>query len=152
MTIPTPLASGPRQLAGGLHHVEYVMGTAVAFDIRDGANTAGVRAATDWLRHVDATFSTYRFDSTISRLGRGELHLDDVPDEVQSVLYLYERMRHDSHGAFDAFAVPAPNGTTLDPSDVVKGWAIERAAEILEQHGHTDFLINAGGDIGIRGE
>ena len=34
-------------------------------------------------------------------------------------------------GAFDAFAVPAPNGTMLDPSGLVKGWSIERAAELL---------------------
>ena len=47
--------------------------------------------------------------------------------------------------------MPAPNGTTLDPSGVVKGWSIERAAHILEAHGHTDFAINAGGDIAIRG-
>jgi thiamine biosynthesis lipoprotein len=128
------------------------MGTAIAFDIEDSTESAGVRDAIEWLRHVDATFSTYRPDSTISRLGRGELHFAEVSDEVQSVLFLCERLRHASHGAFDAFAVPAPNGTSLDPSGVVKGWAIERAVEILEQHGHTDFLVNAGGDIAVRGE
>jgi thiamine biosynthesis lipoprotein len=153
MTTPGPLATTPRQMAGsGLHHVEHVMGTAVAFDIGGSTETAGVRAAVEWLHHVDATFSTYRPESTISRLGRGELGFPEVSEEVQSVLFLCERLRHDSHGAFDAFAVPAPNGTTLDPSGVVKGWAIERAVELLEQHGHTDLLVNAGGDIAARGE
>jgi thiamine biosynthesis lipoprotein len=139
------------QHAGGAHHIESVMGTAVAFDIRDTAGNAGLDDAVAWLHHVDETFSTYRMDSPISRLGRGEITLEDVSDEVRSILFLCERLRAETNGAFDALAVPAPNGTNLDPSGVVKGWSIERAAEILERHGHTDFLINGGGDIAIRG-
>jgi thiamine biosynthesis lipoprotein len=149
-TQPAGLAA-PTQSERGQHHVEQVMGTAVGFDIRDAADEGGLQAAIAWLHHVDATFSTYRFDSPISRLGRGELHLDDVSEEVRSVLLLCERLRRETDGAFDALAVPAPNGTNLDPSGVVKGWSIERAAELLEGHGHTDFLINAGGDIAVRG-
>lgn len=127
------------------------MGTAVVFDIRDTSDRGGVAAAVAWLHHVDATFSTYRVESPISRLGRGEIGLDDVSEEVRSVLLLCERLRGETNGAFDALAVPSPNGTNLDPSGVVKGWAIERAAEILEHHGHTDFLVNGGGDIAVRG-
>ena len=63
-----------------------------------------------------------------------------------------EELCDDTGGAFDAFAVPAPNGSTLDPSGLVKGWSIELAAGILTNHGHTDFTINAGGDIAIRGQ
>ncbi len=147
---PVALAAPPPSERGA-HHLEHVMGTAVGFDIRDAADTAGLDDAVAWLHHVDETFSTYRFDSPISRLGRGELGLDDISDEVRSVLLLCERLRHETNGAFDALAVPAPNGTSLDPSGVVKGWSIERAAEILERHGHTDFLINGGGDIAVRG-
>ena len=139
------------QHAGGTQHVEHVMGTAVAFDIRDDAGRDGLDDAVAWLHHVDETFSTYRIDSPISRLGRGELTLDDVSDEIRSILLLCERLRHETNGAFDALAVPAPNGTTLDPSGVVKGWSIEQAAHILERYGHTDFLINGGGDIAVRG-
>ena len=142
-------ATPPR---AGLHHVEHVMGTAVSFDIRDTTpDRDGLDEAIAWLHHVDHTFSTYIDDSPISRLGRAEITLDDVDDEVTDVLLLCEQLNDDTDGAFDAFAVPAPNGTTLDPSGVVKGWSIERAAHILEAHGHTDFTINAGGDIAIRG-
>lgn len=140
----------------GFHHVELVMGTAVSFDVRDqngGRSTPdGIAEALAWLHHVDRTFSPYLADSQISRLGRAEITLDDVDDEVAEVLLMCEALREDSGGAFDAFAVPAPNGTTLDPSGLVKGWSIERAAQILDRHGHTDFTINAGGDIAIRGE
>ena len=135
-----------------MHHVEHVMGTAVSFDLRDAiTDRRGVEAAVDWLHHVDHTFSPYIPDSPISRLGRGELGPDDVDDEIGDVLERCERLRVDTDGAFDAWAVPAPNGGTLDPSGLVKGWAIERAATILEEHGHTHFTINAGGDIAVRG-
>jgi FAD:protein FMN transferase len=152
MTSANPAAlAAPIPSERGSHHIEYVMGTALVFDIRDAADRGGVAAAVAWLHHVDATFSTYRVESPISRLGRGEIGLDDVSEEVRSVLLLCERLRSETNGAFDALAVPAPNGTNLDPSGVVKGWAIERAAEILERHGHTDFLVNGGGDIAVRG-
>jgi thiamine biosynthesis lipoprotein len=136
----------------GFHHVEHVMGTAVTFDGRDNQpGHDGLAEAVAWLHHVDQTFSTYIHDSPISRLGRAEITLDAVDDEITDVLLQCERLRDETNGAFDAFAVPAPNGTTLDPSGLVKGWSIERAAQILAAHGHPDFTINAGGDIAIRG-
>jgi FAD:protein FMN transferase len=135
-----------------LHHVEHVMGTAVSFDIRSGpSDRSALDDAVAWLHHVDETFSTYRDDSPVSRLGRGELRLREVSEEIRDVLLLCERIRDETGGAFDALAVPAPNGTMLDPSGLVKGWSIERAAVILAEHGHSDFLINGGGDIALRG-
>jgi thiamine biosynthesis lipoprotein len=136
----------------GYHHVEHVMGTAVGFDVRDAApDVGGLAEAVTWLHHVDETFSPYIDDSPISQIGRGDISITQISTEIRSILLLCERLRDESDGAFDAFAVPAPNGTTLDPSGVVKGWSIERAAEILVAHGHSDFTINAGGDIAIRG-
>lgn len=136
----------------GYHHVEEVMGTAVSIDVRDPVlGTPGLTNVLTWLHQVDATFSTYRYDSPISRLGRGEATLGDVSDEVWDVLLRCEALREATNGAFDAFAVPAPNGTNLDPSGLVKGWSIERAAQLLEQAGLRNFCINAGGDVAIRG-
>ena len=140
----------------GYHHVEHVMGMAVSVDVRDELDDAvdlrpGLDAVVEWLHHVDATFSTYLLDSPISRLGRGETTLDDVSDEVIDVLVLCDQLADRTDGAFDAFNVPAPNGSTLDPSGVVKGWSVEHAARILEAHGLGNFLVNAGGDIAVRG-
>ena len=47
------------------------------------------------------------------------------------------------HGYFD---IRRPDGR-LDPSGIVKGWAIRNAAAIVEQAGVRDFFIEAGGDI-----
>ena len=139
---------------GGHSHVEFVMGMAVSIDIRDPGSLAvvhAVDAVVQWLHHVDATFSTYKVDSPISRLGTGEVTLADMDDEVLGVLTLCEELYGETDGAFDILSVPAPNGSRLDPSGVVKGWSIERAAEILEHHGVRNFCINAGGDIALRG-
>jgi FAD:protein FMN transferase len=136
----------------GAHRVEHVMGTAVSFDVRDpDCSPEAIDRAVEWLHHVDETFSTHRPDSPISALGRGEIALDEAGPEIAGVLRRCEEIRHASDGAFDVFEVPAPNGTTLDPSGLVKGWAIERAAAIIEEHGGHDFVINAGGDIVLRG-
>lgn len=136
----------------GYLHLEEVMGTTVSIDVRDQVSgTPGCEEVIQWLHHVDATFSTYRTDSLISRLGRGELTLGEAGDEVGDVLLQCETIREETGGAFDVFSVPAPNGTTLDPSGLVKGWSIEQAAHILERHGLANFCINAGGDIVLRG-
>ena len=127
------------------------MGMAVSIDIRDDVPDAALADVLRWLHHVDETFSTYKPDSPISRLGTGGASLAEMSDEVVGMLALCEELSDDTGGAFSAFVVPAPNGSLLDPSGVVKGWSIEQAAEILERHGAENFCINAGGDIAIRG-
>jgi len=130
--------------------VEHTMGTAISIDLRDpDVDPASIEAAFDWLRQVDARFSPYKPASEISRLGRGELILDECHAEVAAVLSLCEDLRRATHGVFNAWAC-RPDGR-LDPSGVVKGWAVERAARQLEQAGARNFCINAGGDIIARG-
>jgi FAD:protein FMN transferase len=102
------------------------------------------------LREVDAVFSTYRPDSHISRLGRGETTLVDCPPEVAEVLALGELAERQSQGAF-RIRRPGPTGeVVLDPTGVVKGWAVERAADHLRALEATDFCLSAGGDLVCR--
>jgi thiamine biosynthesis lipoprotein len=134
-----------------IRHVEHVMGTAFSFDVRwpEAADRAAaadsVAAAVGWLHWVDATFSTYRHDSAISRLSRGETGLDaefGQPAEVAEVLTACAQIEQTSRGAFSATAQGA-----LDPSGYVKGWAIERAAAHLRLAGAEAAAVNGGGDI-----
>ena len=136
-----------------VRHVEPVMGTAVSFELRAPLPVPGTLGrAIDWLHHVDATFSTHRIDSEISRLALGEIRVDDLGEQTREILGRCVALEARTNGAFDAFSVPAPNGTRLDPSGLVKGWSIEVAAGILESGGATNFTVNAGGDIVFRGE
>ena len=103
------------------------------------------------LREVDRVFSTYRADSVVSRLGRGEIGLDDCPPEVAEVLALGEPPRSASRGGAFSIRLPGPDGrAVLDPSGVVKGWAVERAAAPLRALPDTDFCLSAGGDMVCR--
>ena len=134
--------------APGVCRVEHIMGMPIVVDVRDDDADAGLLdAAFDWLRVVDATFSTYREDSEISRLNRGELMLEDAHPDVREVLTRCEELRVQTDGYFDVRF----GGDEVDPSGFVKGWSIERAATILEEAGLRNFAFNAGGDLVLRG-
>lgn len=135
--------------------VAFAMGMPISLALR-GRCSAGREADDAWaevmacLDDVDRVFSTYRDDSLISRLGRGELAVEDCPPDVREVLAIGERARRESDGAFDVRRPAADGSTVLDPSGVVKGWAVERAAEPLRRLPDTDFCLSAGGDMVCR--
>jgi FAD:protein FMN transferase len=131
--------------------VEQIMGTAIGIDLRDATvPDSAIDEALASLRSADARFSTYRPESEVSRLGRGELTLDACSLELRRVLALAEQLRFDSGGYFDVRGHRADGG--LDPSGLVKGWAVEEAAWILDHAGARNYAINAGGDALVRGE
>ena len=46
---------------------------------------------------------------------------------------------------------PRPRSGHVDPSGLVKGWSVDRAAAIADTLGWRNYAINAGGDIRLRG-
>jgi thiamine biosynthesis lipoprotein len=147
--------------AAGLRHVEDVMGMPWMFDICDATvGLDALRSVIGWLHWVDETFSTYRADSQISRLNRRELTPEQLHPDVREVLDRCEQLRRDTGGYFD-MAAPyrarsAPDAgyggpDSVDPSGLVKGWAIARAAEQLRAAGALNFSVNAGGDALLSG-
>lgn len=144
----------PEQLAASVPAIsrtvraEPVMGTVITVDVRDpGVPPAAVEAAFAWFREVDETFSTYRPGSEISRLSRGEITEAECRPEVREVLGLCAEVERGSGGAFDTHA-----RGRLDPSGLVKGWSVERAAAMLQVAGARNFFIGAGGDVVVRGQ
>ncbi|ATZ28644.1 FAD:protein FMN transferase [Streptomyces lavendulae] len=133
-----------------LRHTEHVMGTVFSFDLRHEptrATRAALGEAVAWLHHVDRVFSTYRPDSAISRIGDGSMNVTDAPPEVERVLRMCERAESATRGCFSARA-----GRRLDPSGLVKGWAVEQAYGLLRTAGAPNSLVNGGGDIRLGGE
>jgi thiamine biosynthesis lipoprotein len=125
------------------------MGMPVVVDVRDqDVDDAVFDRVFDWLRFVDATFSTYKADSEISRINRGELELADAHETVREVLDRCEELRQETGGYFDARA-PLPG--LVDPSGLVKGWSVDRAGAILDEGGARNYAVNAGGDMVLRG-
>jgi thiamine biosynthesis lipoprotein len=125
--------------------VEQIMGLPVSVHVRgptvaDAATTEAAAAVFTELRVIDALFSTYREDSHISAMNRGEPVHDPL---VDTVVELCEQARERTGGYFDAHL---PGG--FDPSGLVKGWAVERAAARL---GRREHYVSAGGDLVVRG-
>src|SRR5205807_146765 len=86
-----------------------------------------------WLRWVDEVFSTYRESSEISRLADGALTLAECSLAVAEILERCEALRKTTDGYFDANA-----SGRLDPSGLVKGWAVENGSSILFDAGFVD--------------
>ena len=136
-----------------LHHVEAVMGTSISIDVVDSHDRTLIDELVTWFHHVDAEFSPFKDDSTITRIGRGELAPTDdaVSDEVREVLQRCGELDAETGGVFDVWSLPSPNGTRFDPCGYVKGWSVARAAQMLRDAGVHDYCINAGGDIALGG-
>jgi len=123
------------------------MGTVVSFSLREAESATEAEAALERakarLRRVDDVFSTWKAQSPMSRLRRGEIELDTAPPEVAEVLELCRTARDASDGWFDPWSLPGG----VDPTGLVKGWAAERALDEFKNAGVPAALINAGGDI-----
>jgi thiamine biosynthesis lipoprotein len=133
----------------GLRRIEHVMGMPVIVDVRDDHVGGDVHDEVfEWLRLVDARFSTYKPESEVCRIGRGELALVAAHPDVQWVLARCEELGRETGGYFDLRA--GPDGA-LDPSGLVKGWSVDGAAAIIEAAGGTNYAVNAGGDLRLRG-
>ncbi len=137
------------------------MGMPIVLDVCDEeVPESALQRAFHWLRQVDATFSTYRLDSEISRLNRGELQLAQCSQAVRSVLNRCERLRLATDGYFDHRAAAGwsdaqetdlRRSKAVDPSGLVKGWAIDGVAKILERAGARNYCAEAAGDMRLRG-
>ena len=124
------------------------MGMPIVVDVRDVDDPTALEPIFAWFRSVDRTFSTYIDDSEINRLNRGELALGDAHADVQEVLARCEELRVETNGYFD---VRAEREDYIDPSGLVKGWSVDRAAGIADELGFRNYAINAGGDMRLRG-
>ncbi|MGW5124109.1 FAD:protein FMN transferase [Streptomyces sp. NPDC004069] len=125
------------------------MGTVFSFDVRGGRSDAVAAAlgeAVAGLHRVDEVFSTYRHDSQLSRLARGELAVAECDPEVAEVLALGAEAERASDGWF---SLRYRGG--LDPTGIVKGWAAERAARRIAAAGVSGVSVNGGGDVQVLG-
>ncbi|MFJ9717980.1 FAD:protein FMN transferase [Streptomyces sp. NPDC101213] len=146
----TDTVAGSSQAPAVVRHAEEVMGTVFSFDVR-GGEPGAVRAALDeavaGLHRVNEVFSTYREDSEVSRLARGELTVGECGPEVAEVLELGAEAERTSEGWF---SMRYRDGR-LDPTGIVKGWAAERAARVIAAAGVNGVSVNGGGDVQVLG-
>ena len=128
-------------------HTEFCMGTVFRFvgrtDLPKEAVDAALQKAAFALQTADEIFSLYKSDSPLSKLARGECSVAECPEVVSEVWDECEKWSQVTGGWFKPFTPQ----NTFDPSGLVKTWAADKAASVLEDADITDFAMNAGGDI-----
>jgi thiamine biosynthesis lipoprotein len=125
-----------------------LMGMPITVDVVDArVKDSDIADIFDYFASVDRIFSTYRKESEISRLNAGELSKKDVSSDVRQILQLADDTKKESNGYFNI-----SHKGKIDPSGIVKGWAIYNAATLLRDHGFMNFYVDAGGDIQVSGK
>lgn len=95
-----------------------------------------------YFEYIDGKFSTYKSDSEISIINQGLLAADEASYDMRSVLTLAEELRLETSGYFNI-----AHAGKIDPSGLVKGWALSNAADMLREAGCENFYVEAGGDF-----
>jgi thiamine biosynthesis lipoprotein len=124
------------------------MGMPIEIEIIDNNASTALEAAFNYFVSVDTQFSTYKNDSEISQINRGEIIESEMSSEMHEIFELAEKTKKETDGYFN---IRHPNGP-IDPSGIVKGWAILNAAKIIRNAGYENFFVNAGGDIAMNGK
>lgn len=131
-----------------MKQTELIMGMPITVEIVDAsANEETMKSVFDYFRSIDERFSVYKTTSEITKMNQGLLRAEDASEDMKTVLALCEETKQATAGYFD---ILARNGR-LDPSGIVKGWAIFHASELLKKKGMKNYFVEAGGDIQVRG-
>jgi thiamine biosynthesis lipoprotein len=97
---------------------------------------------------VERQFSVFCETSEVSRFNQGYVKSEDLSADLREVMELADLTKRETSGYFD---IRRRDGT-IDPSGIVKGWAIFKAARLLTEAGVKNYLIDAGGDIQTAGK
>ena len=124
-----------------------IMGMPITVEIVGDETGDALEATFQYFHDVDARFSPYKPESELSAMNRGDVSFEQLSPEMQEVLSLAELTRHETMGYFD---IRRPDGR-VDPSGLVKGWAIRNAARRIETAGYGNYCVEAGGDLQCRG-
>ena len=124
------------------------MGMPVTIEIVDMVFDKKIlNAVFSYFKYIDGKFSTYKKNSDISKINRGELSEQDYSRDLKEIFLLSEKTKRESNGYFDIYYKGK-----CDPSGLVKGWAIRNAGKLIESAGFSNFYVEAGRDVEICGK
>ncbi len=123
-----------------------LMGMPIVIAIEDPAiTTPDFDAVFDYFSAIDEQFSPYKTTSEVARVNQS-LERPDWSEDMVTIMRLAEQTKQETNGYFDVYS-----HKHFDPSGIVKGWAINNAAQLLRKRGRANFFIDAGGDIQVAG-
>jgi len=100
----------------------------------------------DYFHWVDEKFSTFKQTSEITKINNGLLKKSEYSGEMKEIFRLAEQTKKETNGYFNI-----EQHGKLDPSGIVKGWAIHNAADVLRKKGIMNFYVEVAGDIEVSG-
>lgn len=165
-------AESPKQASSAaatsrVRRVRYAMGTTLDVQVHASPDVAAraLAAAFDEVERLEALLSSYRTDSDISRVNRtGAAGAVVVSSETIACLSRALEFARLSAGAFDptlqrdghrhvvldraacTVRLLRPS-LRLDLGGIGKGFALDQAARVLEEHGVSSALLNFGGQV-----
>lgn len=124
-----------------------LMGMPITVEVVDGSvRQEDLDEVFAYFGSVDERFSTYKDTSEIAKINRGELLPDEYSEDMRTILALSEQTKEETDGYFNI-----ERDGMLDPSGIVKGWAIQQVANLLQARGFYNFYVDAGGDVQVVG-
>ena len=130
-----------------MREIRTIMSMPVVVEIVDQGATGEVfEEIFNYLISIDNRFSVYKKDSEITLYNEGKISKENLSEEMREVFELSEKTKNETGGFFDI-----EYEGKIDPSGLVKGWAIHNAAEILRKKGFKNFYVEIAGDIEVAG-
>lgn len=104
----------------------------------------GINMTFAYFNEIDERFSPFKETSEVAALNHGA---GEQSDDMREILARAAAAHEATDGYFN---IARPDGR-IDPSGIVKGWAIRKAAERLLASGYEHFMLDVGGDIAVSG-
>jgi thiamine biosynthesis lipoprotein len=147
-----------------------IMGLPITVEVVDSnVNTSSLDEVFAYFVSVDERFSPFKPNSEVSQLNKrlkepaqnfligshepqessasASATSEKLSHEMQEIIWLAEKTKQETNGYFD---IQKPDGS-IDPSGIVKGWAIKNAADMIAEKGYKNYYVEAGGDIQCAG-
>lgn len=122
-----------------------IMGMPVILMSPDNITPSELEKIFDFLRYVDKQYSPFIDTSIVTKINHQQVAENKYDDELREILAWADKTKAESAGSFDVW-----HNDTFDPSGIVKGWALQKASDMLRTI-TTNFYIEAGGDIQVSG-
>lgn len=130
-----------------MKQIRFIMGMPITIEIIRCQDKAVFKKVFDFFRQVDTQFSPYKKNSEVTHINQGLIKPTQYSSQMKQIIGLAQKTKQQTGGFFEIY-----NNEVLDPSGLVKGWAILEAAEIIKKSGYQNFYIDAGGDIQSSGK
>jgi thiamine biosynthesis lipoprotein len=129
-----------------IEETRIIMGMPIALKAVGDQTMHGIFDETfHFFERINQKYSPFIATSDVSRINANELAEPDYDQELQEIIDYAEKTKNETNNYFDVW-----HKGVFDPSGIVKGWAIQKASELMAEK-IDNFYIDAGGDIQAKG-